>query len=577
MIKFFNLFFSFIICLPICFGLDKNPEIKRVCLDYNTSTVTISWETINDTCNSFNKNVIYSSENEGAWIKIIEIFNKNINEISFSVTNKSSIWKYKIVSYSACNNIDSFTSSPKYIEKDPPNNIEIDSVSFDPVSQNIIIGWKANSSKDVKGYKIFTNNNSVNVFVTYTYIPYANLASYTSSNPENFTIASFDSCYNYSLISSPQKTSYLSGKYDSCKKTYEISWTNYFGWSNTKSYLVINRNKTGFKELIDVTGLNTYYFKHLSVDKSFSFYIRTVNISTNYTSSSNTLSFYTKQDSIPTFMYLSNVTVEDNISLKISLEIDPGSSFDSLFVYKTSSTFNYKLFETSNKLVNQSHYEFIDLNVTPNAESYKYIIKCINTCKDTIMISNSGKSILLSQNYLNDEFYQLNWNPYSNWQNGLKEQQIQYRLNDNWNTKLISPASTLKFNLNDYLENYDSVCFRIYNVENKSSINTESVSISNFLCFKKQGNYFFPKTINPTSNVNNLFRVFGTNLEFEETQMEIYNRWGEKIYQSKDIVSGWDFTRNNKPIEMGTYIYKIFIKDKNLFTHSFYGTILVIY
>jgi len=53
----------------------------------------------------------------------------------------------------------------------------------------------------------------------------------------------------------------------------------------------------------------------------------------------------------------------------------------------------------------------------------------------------------------------------------------------------------------------------------------------------------------------------------------IYNRWGNKVYESSDIDSGWDGTYNGKPQPVGVYIYTIeavtstgapFRKDGNL-------------
>ncbi|NUM30980.1 MAG: gliding motility-associated C-terminal domain-containing protein [Bacteroidetes bacterium] len=577
MIKFFNLFFCFIISFPFCFGLDKNPEIKRVCLDYSTSTITISWQSINDTCNSFQKNVIYSSENEGQWVKILEIFNKNINEISYSIGNLTSVWKYKIVSYTSCNNIDSFTSAAVYIDKTPPSNIYIDSVSFDMNSQNIIIGWSVNTSPDIKGYKIYKYYNSVNDFISYSYTTFIKLPFYTSTNPEHFTVASFDSCNLYSLISPPQKAVYLSGKYDTCKKSITLNWSNYEGWQNKKVFLILNRNKNGFKDIIDVSNLNSYNLNILSSDKYVSFLIRTINNDNGYTSSSNIINFNIKTDSIPSFMYLSNVTVEENSFLKISLEIDAGSTFDSLFVFKQFSSSKPEIFATLIKQSNSSHYEFLDYDVAINSESYQYFAKCINVCKDTLKISNKGKSILLKHSYQNDENYTLIWNAYSGWQAGVKEQYIQNKLNNTWNTSTISPVNNFKFNLDNLIQNQDSICFRILDVENKSIYNTENHSFSNALCFKKQGQYFFPHSINPLSNINNVFKIYGNNLDILESKLEIFNRWGAKIFDSNDIISGWNFKINDKPINLGTYFFKAYLKDQNNNSHYFNGTIIVIY
>ena len=35
----------------------------------------------------------------------------------------------------------------------------------------------------------------------------------------------------------------------------------------------------------------------------------------------------------------------------------------------------------------------------------------------------------------------------------------------------------------------------------------------------------------------------------------IYNRWGEMIFQSPDLNTGWNGLDHGKPAEMGTYVY----------------------
>ena len=37
----------------------------------------------------------------------------------------------------------------------------------------------------------------------------------------------------------------------------------------------------------------------------------------------------------------------------------------------------------------------------------------------------------------------------------------------------------------------------------------------------------------------------------------IYNRWGVKMYESKDINSGWDGKFNGEPQPLGVYVYTI--------------------
>ena len=58
--------------------------------------------------------------------------------------------------------------------------------------------------------------------------------------------------------------------------------------------------------------------------------------------------------------------------------------------------------------------------------------------------------------------------------------------------------------------------------------------------------------------------------------MEIYDRWGEKLYETTDVNMGWDGTYLNKISPNGVYVYKIFIISKENKTTKYYGTFTLI-
>ncbi len=65
---------------------------------------------------------------------------------------------------------------------------------------------------------------------------------------------------------------------------------------------------------------------------------------------------------------------------------------------------------------------------------------------------------------------------------------------------------------------------------------------------------------------NNYFTVFAKNIE--QYEIRIFNRWGEVVYNSRDVGElndlnrGWDGTFNGKPQQTGTFIYFISARDR---------------
>ncbi len=70
---------------------------------------------------------------------------------------------------------------------------------------------------------------------------------------------------------------------------------------------------------------------------------------------------------------------------------------------------------------------------------------------------------------------------------------------------------------------------------------------------------FYPNAISPNNDgINDVFRVSG--LGYTNIKIEIFNRWGERIYQSDDF-EFWDATYQGEKVQMGSYIYIMSITD----------------
>ena len=68
-----------------------------------------------------------------------------------------------------------------------------------------------------------------------------------------------------------------------------------------------------------------------------------------------------------------------------------------------------------------------------------------------------------------------------------------------------------------------------------------------------------PSAFSPNGDgVNDVFRVRGFGIA--KFEMEIYNRWGQKVYESRDVNQGWDGTYRGKPQPMDAYAYVIHIQ-----------------
>jgi gliding motility-associated-like protein len=84
-----------------------------------------------------------------------------------------------------------------------------------------------------------------------------------------------------------------------------------------------------------------------------------------------------------------------------------------------------------------------------------------------------------------------------------------------------------------------------------------------------------PNVFTPNSdNINDAFKPI-INIPVDNYQMTIFNRWGEKVFVTKDYSKGWDGKYKNEKQNIGTFVYMIEFKTNNV--QNFYkGTFMLL-
>jgi gliding motility-associated-like protein len=69
---------------------------------------------------------------------------------------------------------------------------------------------------------------------------------------------------------------------------------------------------------------------------------------------------------------------------------------------------------------------------------------------------------------------------------------------------------------------------------------------------------FVPTIFSPNNDGNNdILCVYGSCIS--TLNFEVFNRWGEKVFETTDPESCWDGTQNNKELNSGVYVYKVVV------------------
>ncbi|MCB9338219.1 MAG: gliding motility-associated C-terminal domain-containing protein [Lewinellaceae bacterium] len=75
-------------------------------------------------------------------------------------------------------------------------------------------------------------------------------------------------------------------------------------------------------------------------------------------------------------------------------------------------------------------------------------------------------------------------------------------------------------------------------------------------------NVFVPNAFSPNGDgINDLFQPFSSGCPVQAFSMDIFDRWGGKVFHAEDLSAGWDGTFHDKVANPGVYVYLIKLKE----------------
>jgi gliding motility-associated-like protein len=101
----------------------------------------------------------------------------------------------------------------------------------------------------------------------------------------------------------------------------------------------------------------------------------------------------------------------------------------------------------------------------------------------------------------------------------------------------------------NYAQNNNEVEYNenlnIYRIVALRNQNQQIVSVSNAVSVEKPYSLYAPNAFSPDGDgINDFFSISGQSLS--DFQIEVYNRWGQMVYKSKNISDNWNGKYNGK-------------------------------
>jgi gliding motility-associated-like protein len=232
---------------------------------------------------------------------------------------------------------------------------------------------------------------------------------------------------------------------------------------------------------------------------------------------------------------------EEGIPMIFHLE----KSIDSI-LWNPVSDFDYNTF----------HYN--DHQTKVGQDGYYYRLNVTDSCNYTSPYSNLAKSILLTMDS-SGQFPVLSWTTYDFWASGIDRYELQiagFSKGDKPGSKNFQLLESFlqPVKLTDSITKLtdDKYCYRVVAYRNGDQLE----SVSNEVCIPAISHLFIPNAFTPNNDgLNDLFKPVG--MYILEYNLQIYNKWGVKIFESSDINTCWDGKFKGSDCQVDHYFYQI--------------------
>ena len=266
----------------------------------------------------------------------------------------------------------------------------------------------------------------------------------------------------------------------------------------------------------------------------------------------------------PREFYIKYISVVSDFQIDITYYIDTIAELRNMEIDTSKYGVNFKLVERFDaSLFPGLGNIYLPDTTSPayNAARY-YQIAANDSCGDD-HFSTIGRTIYAKAG-LSDFFVnKVEWNAFE-----LEDAVVNtYRLLRDYGAGLqliatFPPGSgTFKYtdDISDFANQEGTFCYRVeaaYTFTYPNGATEEFVSSSNISCVQQRPSVYIPNAIAP-NGINNEFKpyiVFGNPTNYK---MQIFNRWGELIFEGNDPNSGWFGTKNGSEVPTGGYPYVI--------------------
>lgn len=223
---------------------------------------------------------------------------------------------------------------------------------------------------------------------------------------------------------------------------------------------------------------------------------------------------------------------------------------------------------------------FYDSSYNVDYESNCYRILVTDKCGHISEMSNPGCNVIITGDATGrpDYYFDLNWQNYIGWAEGVSNWKLERQYHA-FPWSIVGQTSSSVMTLRDGNLDYDwgGYWYRVTASEFvKSGDHAPETSESNWIYLYQPPELWVPNAFTPEGNGIN--DVWGTVPVFVRNyNMRVYNRWGQKVWESTDKKQQWDsFVNGVKPAD-GVYAWYVIFDGWDDKTYKMTGTVTLLH
>ena len=492
---------------------------------------------------------------------------------------------------------------------DPANNAisnEVDEFLFDQTFpedvQNIVVSINSNSNPvitwnqilddDISGYMICRFNGSL--WPVYTTVP-ADSNSYTDLNADAcdqsyyYVIITKDKCSRESAPlydTNYQRTINLNLPHiDECERLAKLSWNPYNDMpGGLGGYKIFRRIDYGLPVeifTISPSATTSYSDAYQFVNgQNYTYYIQAYsNSGTVISTSCQQTRLYSGSD-LPDSVYITKVSVLNDSYVRVDFHSSPDSTVKKMILERSddggNTFFAIDSLSVLGDFVPEDHY-MTDTTADVHSQSYSYRLVAYDYCLTTKIYSNIPKTIFLQCSSTQTE-NSVDWNFYETWMKDVEG----YKVFRSVEGQATIDSSYLLSSINSYtdpllgVDPTKKVCYWIEAAEKPGNpYLNDATSVSNTCCIIKGATLHMPNAFRP-GGLNNRLRPVTTFVDPQSFKMTVISRWGQQLFETTDMVNGWDGVINGQLAPPGLYAYIITYKSIGGQQYTKRGTVFVL-